>query len=114
MLFFDNSFLPLYLKQARSTHAHIAKDMAKAVEYVYNTLDTSRKEPSLLPPESQQHFASSWNEKYGNVLPVLAMHFYLNQDDHKLLDFIQLFMDRMASYDSWYISYLLKVRINFV
>ncbi len=104
MLLFDNSFLPAFLKQARTTHRHIAKDIEKAVDFVYNLKYKSQKEPDLLPPESQEKFASKWNEKYGNTLPVLAMHFYLNQNDGKLLDFIQLFMDRMASYDSWYVA----------
>lgn len=113
MLFFDNSFLPEYLKQARTTHKHIAKDIEKAVDFVYNWKYKSRKEPVLLPPASQEEFASKWNEKYGNTLPVLAMHFYLNQQDKKLLDFIQLFMDRMASYDSWYVSNLPAVS-NFI
>ena len=111
MLFFDNSFLPVYLKQARTTHAHIANDMEKAVDFIYSMQNDSKK--SLLPPESQQEFASSWNEKYGNALPALAMHFYLNQNDHKLLDFIQLFMDRMVSYDSWYVGHLPAVSKHF-
>ncbi len=106
MLLFDNSFLSMYMEQAETTHRHIAQRIAKAVDIV----SKCDQESVFLPPESQKMFAAVWNEKYGNVLPLLAMHFYLNQNDRKLLNFIVLFMDRMASYDSWYVNGLQEVR----
>ena len=47
------------------------------------------------PPVTYEELGSAWNEKFGNALPVLALNY--------TLDFIVSYMDRMASYDCWYV-----------
>ena len=38
------------------------------------------RENEYLPPESEEKFRSSWNEIYGNTIPVIAFYSFLNQD----------------------------------
>ena len=95
MLFFDRHDIPHYLRMASTTHREHAKRLQQCAEYLMSK--------NALPPVTYDEFASAWNEKYGNFLPALSMTHILQPSDQNLLRFITLYMDRMASYWSWYV-----------
>ena len=81
-------------EKARTTHRHIVAELRSAI------LDIKQRS---LPPLTDEKFTKSWNEVYGNNLPPLALY-HLLFPDKKLLNFIKVYMDRMASYDHWMVA----------
>ena len=95
MLFFDKGDIPHYQHLAATSHRGHARRLRQCAEYLMST--------EALPPVTYDEFASAWNEKYGNFLPALSMTHILLPSNQTLLRFITLYMDRMASYWSWYV-----------
>ena len=100
MLFFSGDDIANYRRKATGTH----KGQALRLRRCADSLMINKN----LPPVTYDEFGSTWNEEYGNALPALAMNYILQPNNLTLLDFITLYMDRMASYKSWYVIGLEK------
>ena len=97
LLFFGREDVNVYQEKAGGTHKEFAKRLYESTEYIM----THRK--YYLPPVTYEEFGASWNEKYGNNLPVLSMSYILKPQNKDLLGYIILYMDRMVAYRSWYV-----------
>ena len=95
MLFFSKDDIRFYKQKAVNSHMQFAKRIHEGAKLIMSG--------SMLPPLTYEEFGARWNEKYGNVLPVLAMSYILGNNTAKTLDYITLHMDRMVSYRSWYV-----------
>ncbi|XP_064620296.1 dermatan-sulfate epimerase-like protein [Lineus longissimus] len=98
MLFFEARDIVKYRIAANTTHQDITKDLKRA-------RDDFLQKPSLfIPPVSHELFGSRWNERYGNNLPVMAFYCLLYPEDEKAFKFVEVSMDRMASYPNWLVA----------
>ena len=82
---------------ASSSHAEMYKEMAKIIRDL-------KSQKNLTPPESVTLFNSEWNEKYGNLLGILAVYCALTPGDHEAVDLTKLFMNRLTSYNTWFVT----------
>ncbi|KAJ8042492.1 Dermatan-sulfate epimerase-like protein [Holothuria leucospilota] len=94
-LYFTEENIPELRKMARTTHAHIAKEL----ELVSKTMMSNRA--LYMPPADYTKFGGHWNELYGNNLAPLALYCVLNPEDTAAFDFAMEFMDIMASHPRW-------------
>ena len=94
MLYFTYDDIDALRHKAVTTHRHLVVELRNAVDDI-----TKRS----MPPVTEEKFARSWNELYGNNLPPLALY-HLLFPDKKLLNLIKVYMDRMASYDRWLVA----------
>ena len=95
MLFFSKDDIHFHRQKAANSHRQFAKRIHEGAKFIMSQ--------DRLPPLTYEEFGSKWNERYGNVLPVLAMSYILGDNTLKVLDYITVYMDRMVSYRSWYV-----------
>ena len=96
-LYFSIKDLPKLRMLASSSHAEMYKEMAKIIRDL-------KSQKNLTPPESVTLFNSEWNEKYGNLLGILAVYCAFTPGDHEAVDLTKLFMNRLTSYNTWFVT----------
>ena len=97
-LYFNENEITDLQHRARTTHAEIASRI-RAV-----THEMAQNPEKYLPPREWSTFSSSWNERYGNDLTVLAFYCVLKPEDSKLRELAILFMDRLENLPNWRVN----------
>ena len=96
-LYFSIKDLPKLRTLASSSHAELYKEMFKIIRDL-------KSKKNLIPPESVTLFNSEWNEQYGNLLGILAIYCAFTPGDHEAVDLTKLFMKRLTSYSTWFVT----------
>ena len=96
-LYFSIKDLPKLRTLASSSHAELYKEMLKIIRDL-------KSKKNLIPPESVTLFNSEWNEQYGNLLGILAIYCAFTPGDHEAVDLTKLFMKRLTSYSTWFVT----------
>lgn len=98
MLYFTVKDIGSMRKKADSTHVKISK----TIKFAATEFKTNPEK--YLPPKSYDKFASHWNEIYGNNLCAFSMHCLLYSQDEEMFRLVKIYMDRMQSYENWYVA----------
>ena len=96
-LYFSVKDLPTLRTKAASSHADVYKEMSRIVRSL-------KSQKRLTPPKSVTEFNSEWNEHYGNMLGILAIYCALTPADNEAVNLAKLFMERLTSYNTWYVT----------
>ena len=96
-LYFSIKDLPKLRTLASSSHAELYKEMTKIMRDL-------KSQKNKIPPESVTLFNSEWNEKYGNLLGILAIYCAFTPGDHEVVNLTKLFMKRLTSYNTWFVT----------
>ncbi|XP_028410035.1 dermatan-sulfate epimerase-like protein [Dendronephthya gigantea] len=96
-LYFSAEDLPKLRAQAISGNADIYKELTDTVRKI-------RTLKKLIPPANVTVFTAQWNEKYGNMLGILAFYCALTPEDRASRDLAKLFMTRFTGYNTWLVT----------